>query len=152
MIVRDGDLSDPQVRALLEAHLAGMHANSPPDSVYALDTSGLQRADVTFLALWDGEDLLAIGALRDLSAEQAEIKSMRTASAHLRRGAGARLLEHMIGLARARGHRRLSLETGSGDAFEPALALYRKYGFRNGARFGDYEASAFNQFMHLDLD
>jgi putative acetyltransferase len=156
MIVRDGDFADPKVLALLKEHLAGMHANSPPGSVYALDLSGLQRPDISFLALWEGDDLLAIGALRELTAENGEksgeIKSMRTAQAHLRRGAAARLLEHMITLARTRGYTRLSLETGSGAAFEPALALYRRYGFRSGEAFGDYEASAFNQFMHMELE
>ncbi|KAF0170179.1 MAG: putative acetyltransferase [Caulobacteraceae bacterium] len=151
MIVRTGDFSDPQILALLREHLAGMHANSPPGSVYALGLSGLQRPDIAFLALWDAADLLAIGALRELTPHTGEIKSMRTAQAHLRKGAAARLLEHMIGLARTRGYTRVSLETGSGDAFEPALALYRKHGFRNGDAFGDYEASAFNQFLHLEL-
>jgi putative acetyltransferase len=151
VIIREGDFTDPRVIALLKEHLAGMHANSPPGSVYALDLSGLQRPDITFLALWDGDDLLAIGALREMTERSGEIKSMRTAQAHLRRGAGARLLEHMIALARARGYQRLSLETGSGEAFDAALALYRRYGFQNGEPFGDYEASAFNQFMHLDL-
>ncbi|MBT9446518.1 MAG: GNAT family N-acetyltransferase [Hyphomonadaceae bacterium] len=151
MIVRDGDFADPKVLDLLREHLAGMHANSPPGSVYALDLSGLQRADISFLALWDGADLLAIGALRELTPHTGEIKSMRTAQAHLRKGAAARLLEHMIVLARTRGYSRLSLETGTGDAFEPALALYRQHGFHNGDAFGDYEASAFNQFLHLEL-
>lgn len=151
MIVRAGDFADPKILALLQEHLAGMHANSPPGSVYALDLSGLQRPDITFLALWDGDDLLAIGALREMSPGSGEIKSMRTAQAHLRKGAAARLLEHMIALAHTRGYSRLSLETGTGDAFEPALALYRRYGFRNGDAFGDYAASAFNQFLHLDL-
>jgi putative acetyltransferase len=151
MIVRDGDFSNDKVLALLRAHLASMHANSPPGSVYALDLSGLNRPDVSFYAVWDVEELLAIGALKGLDATTGEIKSMRTTEAHLRRGAAAFLLEHIISTARDRSYRRLSLETGYGAAFEPALALYRRYGFRNGAVFGEYEASAFNQFLHLEL-
>lgn len=151
MIVRDGDLSDPEVQVLLQAHLAGMQAHSPPGSVHALEPEGLQTPDVSLYAVWDGDDLLAIGALKAVDATIAEIKSMRTAAAHLRRGAAALLLDHLIGTALARGYRRLSLETGSGPAFEPALALYRRYGFECGESFGGYEASAFNQFMHLPL-
>lgn len=94
---------------------------------------------------------MAIGALKEIDASTGEAKSMRTARAHLRRGAAALLLEHLITTARDRGYRRLSLETGSGPAFEPALALYRRYGFKNGEPFGAYEASAFNQFLHLQL-
>lgn len=151
MIVRPGDLSDPEVIALLQEHLAGMYANSPTGSVYALEPDRLQTPDVSLYAVWEGDDLMAIGALKDIDATTAEIKSMRTAAAHLRRGAAAFLLEHLMTLALARGYHRLSLETGSGPAFEPALALYRRYGFENGQAFGGYEASAFNQFMHLQL-
>lgn len=151
-MITPGDFTDPRVRALLAAHLAGMHANSPPDAVHALDLTGLQRPDVSFYTLWDGTDLLAIGALKALGADAGEIKSMRTDARFLRRGAGARMLEHLIAEARARGWRRLSLETGRGAAFEPALALYRKYGFRDGGVFGDYTAGSFSQFLHLDLD
>jgi putative acetyltransferase len=80
-----------------------------------------------------------------------EVKSMRTHPEFLRRGIGAAILEHIIGEARARGMHRLSLETGSGPAFEPALALYRKRGFVDGEPFDGYVRSAFNQFLHLPL-
>src|SRR3954470_11845460 len=136
MDVRPGDFDDPRVRELLREHLAGMHATSPPGSVYALDLSGLQVATVTFLTIWDGEALLGCGALKHLDRETVEIKSMRTSGAHLRRGVGARMLEQLLVIARARRYRRVSLETGSGPAFEPALALYRKYGFVTGPAFG----------------
>ncbi len=151
MIVRAAELSDPEVLTLLKAHLAGMQAHSPPGSVHALEPEGLQTPDVSLYAVWDGDDLMAIGALKEVDATIAEIKSMRTAGAHLRRGAAALLLEHLMTVALSRGYHRLSLETGSGPAFEPALALYRRYGFENGQAFGGYEASPFNQFMHLQL-
>jgi len=92
-----------------------------------------------------------MGALKELDAAAGEIKSMRTDPAYLRRGVAAAMLEHLIAIAQERGYRRLSLETGSGTAFEPALALYRRRGFVDGAPFGDYTKSAFNQFLHLDL-
>jgi len=151
VIVRAVDPSDPEVRALLRMHLAGMHAHSPPGSVHALEPEGLQTPDVSLYAVWEGGELMAIGALKEIDVTSAEIKSMRTAAAHLRRGAAAFLLENLMTVALARGYHRLSLETGSGPAFEPALALYRRYGFENGEAFGGYEASPFNQFMHLQL-
>ena len=151
MIIKPGDFEDERVKALLTRHLEGMHANSPPGHVFALDWSGLQKPGISFYALWEGEELLGVGALKELDAASGEIKSMRTADAHLRKGVGARILDYMIGEARRRGYARLSLETGSGSAFEPALALYRKRGFTNGGAFGDYEKSPFNQFLHLDL-
>lgn len=146
-----GDFADPQVQALLAVHLAAMHANSPPGSVHALDSSGLRAPEIAFFTAWEGATCVGMGALRALDATRGEIKSMRTHASHLRKGVAARMLEHLLALARARGYRRVSLETGSGDAFEPALTLYRRYGFTNGAPFGEYVPTAFNQFLHLDL-
>ncbi len=149
--IRIDDLAGEQARGLLAIHLAGMHANSPPDHVRALDLSGLQIAEVTVWSAWHDHRIAAIGASKMLTDGNAEVKSMRTHVDFLRMGAGATLLETIIAAARARGVRRLSLETGSGPAFEPALALYYRRGFINGAAFADYEPSDFNQFLHLDL-
>jgi putative acetyltransferase len=150
-VISPGDFEDSRVRALLIRHLEGMHAHSPVGHVFALDVSGLQKPEVTVYALWDGEELLGFGALKELDAKTGEIKSMRTADAHLRQGVGQAILDAILAEARKRGYTRLSLETGSGPAFEPAQALYRKLGFTNGSAFGGYQASSFNQFMHLDL-
>jgi putative acetyltransferase len=104
-----------------------------------------------FMRVWEGDAVVAIGALKELGDGTGEVKSMRTHPDHLRKGAAALLLDHIIGEARARGLSRLSLETGSGSAFEPALALYRKRGFVNGEAFSDNRPSAFDQFLHLAL-
>jgi putative acetyltransferase len=149
--VREDDLTSTQTRDLLALHLSGMHASSPQGHVFALDLSGLRTPDVTVWTAWVGERVAAVGALKMLSGDAAEIKSMRTHPEFLRKGAGAAVLEHIISAAAARGVRRISLETGSGPAFAPALALYRRRGFVNGAAFGGYEPSDFNQFLHLDL-
>lgn len=149
--IRIDDLQDERVQDLLRLHLRGMHANSPPGAVFALDLSGLRRPGITAWTAWQGERVAGIGALRDLGGMQGEVKSMRTHPDFLRRGVGALVLETIIEAARAAGMARLSLETGSGPAFEPALALYRRRGFLPGDAFGDYEASAFNQFLHLAL-
>ena len=151
MRIRQDDLSDAASQALLRLHLSGMHANSPPGHVFALDLSGLKAPDVTVWSVWDGEEICGIGALKQLDQEVGEVKSMRTHPDHLRRGVAAALLERIIEAARSRGLRTLSLETGSGPAFEPALALYRRQGFVDGEAFGDYVRSDFNQFLHLDL-
>jgi putative acetyltransferase len=149
--IRQDDVSGAQTRALLAIHLAGMHANSPPDHVRALDLSGLQEPAVTVWSAWRDDRVAAIGALKMLADGNAEVKSMRTHPDFLRMGAAAVILETIIAAATARGARRLSLETGSGPAFEPALALYRRRGFTAGEAFADYEPSQFNQFLHLDI-
>jgi putative acetyltransferase len=151
LVIRQDDLTGDATRALLTLHLSGMHENTPAGHVFALDLSGLQAANVTVWSAWDDNAIAGIGALKELGNGTAEVKSMRTHPAHLRKGVGAALLEHVIAAARARGLRQLSLETGRGPAFEPALALYRKRGFKDGEAFGDYVRSEFNQFLHLAL-
>jgi putative acetyltransferase len=151
MNIRAGDFEDAQVRALLATHLAGMHANSPPGTCYVLDLTELQVPEISFFAAWVGNALAGIGALKEIDARTGEIKSMRTHGDHLRKGVGQALLDHLIALARARNYQRVSLETGSGPAFEAALGLYLKNGFKFGPSFGDYRESDFNQFLHLDL-
>jgi putative acetyltransferase len=149
-IIED-DLSGEGTIALLRIHLAGMRANSPPESVFALDLSGLKIPEVTVWTVRQGEQVIGIGALKKLDSSSGELKSMRTHPNHLRQGIAALLLEHMIATARKRGWNKLSLETGSGPAFEPALNLYRNRGFADGPPFSDYEPSPFNQFLHLSL-
>jgi putative acetyltransferase len=149
--IQEDDLSGEPTRELLRIHLEGMHAASPPGSVFALDLSGLKTPQVTVWRVREGEQLVGIGALKALGADCGEIKSMRTHPDHLRKGVAALLLDHMIAQASARRWKRLSLETGSGPAFEPALALYRSRGFVEGEAFADYEPTEFNQFLHLTL-
>jgi len=149
--IRLDDLSGERTLELLRLHLAGMHANSPRGHVFALDLAGLKAPAVTVWSASVEERIAGIGALKDLSHGAGEVKSMRTHPDFLRCGVGAALLEHIIAEARKRGMKRLSLETGSGQAFEPALKLYRKRGFVDGEPFADYERSGFNQFLHLSL-
>jgi putative acetyltransferase len=149
--IREDDLTGEPTRALLALHLAGMQENTPAGHVFALDLSGLQTPDIKVWTVWAGDEAAGVGALKALRGATGELKSMRTAPAHLRKGVAAALLDHLIAEARARGYRRLSLETGRGPSFDPAIALYRSHGFKPGGAFGDYQASAFNQFFHLDL-
>lgn len=149
--IRLDDLSGEAARELLALHLAGMHGNSPPGHVFALELSGLLAANVTVWSAWKGSAVAGIAALKDLGDGTGELKSMRTHPESVRQGVAMALLEHIIGEVRRRGLHRLSLETGSGPALEPALALYRKRGFVEGEAFGQYRRSAFNQFLHLEL-
>lgn len=149
--LRQDDLSGAAVQALLRLHLEGMHAHSPPGTSFALDDSGLRQPTITVWTAWAGEALAGMGALKTLAPDWGELKSMRTHPDFLRQGVGAMLLEHIIGVAHGRGIRRLSLETGTGPAFEPALTLYRRRGFVDGEAFAGYPPSPFNRFMHLDL-
>lgn len=150
--VRVDDLSRPDTIELLRLHLEGMHASSPPGHVFALDLSGLKVPEVTVWSAWTHDGRLgAIGALKALPDGSGEVKSMRTHPDHLRKGAAAAVLERIIETARHRGYRRLSLETGSGEPFDAALAMYRKCGFQPGEPFADYARGDFNQFLHLNL-
>ncbi len=152
MRIAVADLADPRVQELIAFHQRAMREGSPPGLSFALDLSGLQDDAVTVWAVEVGERAAAIGALKRLDAGSAEVKSMRTHPDFLRQGIAAALLETIIAHARAEGISTLSLETGTGPAFEPALALYRRRGFVNGPAFADYTLTDFNQCLHLTLD
>ena len=153
--IKEDDLTGPEIRALLETHFAGMLASSPPGSCHFLDFDGLNAPDVTFWSVWDGDSLAGCGALKELSPtdgpKEGEVKSMRTHADHLRKGAGAAMLEHIIRTARDRGYHRLSLETGSTPDFDPAHRLYQRYGFEYCSPFGDYAEDPFSRYMTLVL-
>ena len=151
MEIKVDDLSGAGVRALLEEHLRHMHSVSPPESVHALDLRALRRPEVSFWTVWEGEELLGCGALKELDARHGEIKSMRTAAAHLRKGVAARLLEHILAEAGRRGYTRLSLETGSQDYFEPARRLYARFGFTYCEPFADYTEDPNSVYMTRTL-
>jgi len=146
------DPARPDVFALLEEHLRNMHELSPPESVHALDVSELKQPGLTFWTARDGDVLLGCGALKELSPEHGEVKSMRTPASMRRQGAGRALLLHIITEARSRGYRRLSLETGPVEGFAPARRLYRSAGFEECGPFGDYNPDdPYSVFMTLVL-
>ena len=147
MHIRLDDLAGPEIHALLEEHLRHMHDLSPPESVHALDLDALRQPEVTFWTAWSGGELLGCGALKQIGPDHGEIKSMRTALAHLRKGTAAALLRHIAQEAQRRGYVRLSLETGSMVAFEPARKLYASFGFMECGPFGDYVEDPYSVFM-----
>lgn len=151
MRIERDDVSRPAVVALIDYHLRSMHEISPPDSVFALDLSGLKHRDVTFWTIWEGDDLLGMGGLKQLDAAHGEIKSMRTAPTALRRGVAGAMLDHIIGEARARSYRRLSLETGSNAPFAPAWAMYERAGFVPCGPFGSYSDTSFSRYFTRTL-
>lgn len=151
MRITEGDLASERVADLLRQHLEGMARHSPPDCINALDIAGLGGRDITFWTIWDDQHLLGCGALKELDPRHGEIKSMRTASAHLRRGVATAMLQHLIDESRARRYTRLSLETGSGPAFQPADVLYKKFGFQYCGPFSDYRDDPFSRFMTMEL-
>jgi putative acetyltransferase len=151
MRIEADDLSHPQVHALLEEHLANMYELSPPEQVFALDLSKLRADDITFWTVWEEEMLLGCGALKELTPNHGEIKSMRTPAAARGRGAGRAVLAHIISVAQQRGYTKLSLETGTHAAFEPAHNLYRSNGFVTSGPFGSYLLNEHSVFMELRL-
>jgi putative acetyltransferase len=149
-IVRD-DLTSPEVVALVELHLRAAHANSPPGSVFALDLTGLRDPAVTVWSAWDGDQVVGLAALKRLDDTHGELKSMRTAPSHLRRGVGRMLLDHVIAEARTRGYRRISLETGTSTSFTAAHALYENAGFTICDPFGPYTDRVFAAYYTLEM-
>jgi putative acetyltransferase len=151
MLIRVDDLTGPEIRTLLEEHLRNMYVLSPPESVHALDLAGLRRPEITFWTAWSDGSLVGCGALKELDPGHGEVKSMRTATAHRRKGVGRAMLEHIVAEARGRAYARLSLETGSMPAFLPARRLYESFGFTYCAPFADYADDPNSAFMTLTL-
>jgi putative acetyltransferase len=151
MDIRVDDLSSPEIAQLLREHLDDMYRLSPPESVHALDPDSFSAPEITFWSVRQGPVLLGCGALKQLDPAHGEIKSMRTAAAHLRKGVAARMLAHILDEAKRRAYRRLSLETGSMDAFLPARRLYERHGFRYCGPFGDYVDDPHSVFMTREL-
>lgn len=152
----DGEIAvdDPRaadVHALLRRHLAFAHAHTPAVHAYALDIDALLSPAITFCSYRSGGELLAVGALHQLDAAHGELKSMHTAEAARGRGIGRAMAGHLIALARDRGLRRVSLETGTMAAFAPARALYASLGFTPCGPFGGYRPSPDNTFLTLLL-
>jgi putative acetyltransferase len=151
MHIVEGGLDDPRVVALLHTHVTRARAETARGSAHALDLSGLRAPEIAFWTAWDGEDVVGVGALKRLSAEHGEIKSMHTAEAARGRGVGSALLGQIMAAARARGMSRLSLETGAWAYFVPARALYARHGFVECAPFGEYREDPNSVFMTLEL-
>jgi len=151
LTITEDDLTAEDVRALIAFHLSGMHAESPACKVHALPLEKLRKPGVTFYAARIHDTLAAIGAIKHLDKTHGELKSMRAAPEWRGKGVGEAMLQHLLGVARGRGYARVSLETGRTEAFAPAVALYRKYGFENCGAFADYVVDDFSQCLSLVL-
>lgn len=151
MEIRLDDLSDPEIVSFLEDHIRDMKSISPPGSKHALDIEGLRKPDITFWAVWSNDQLIGCGAIKELSTDHAEIKSMRTSSSYRGKGVASKLLKHILSEATLRGYRRVSLETGSMPFFEPARKLYTKHGFTVCTPFSSYKEDPNSIFMSTVL-
>jgi putative acetyltransferase len=145
------DLTGPEVAQLLDEHLQNMAKHSPPESRHALNLEELRKPEITFWSVWENGHLVGCGALKELDNTHGEIKSMRTSSSHLRKGVAKKVLQHIIEEAKNRNYRRLSLETGSMAAFEPARRLYASFGFQYCKPFSDYIEDPNSVFMTMEL-
>lgn len=151
--IRVDDLTGQQIICLLQEHLENMYEITPPESVHALDLEALRSPDITFWTAWEGNELLGCGALKELDASSGEVKSMRTAKVHRRKGIASKILEHIIQEARQRGYCCLNLETGAEifPEFAPARALYTRYGFEYREPFAEYIDDPNSVFMTKQL-
>jgi putative acetyltransferase len=147
MLIKVDDLRGPEVAQLLNEHLQDMYAVSPPESVHALDLNKLRKPEITFWTVWDGNQLAGCAAIKELNADHAEIKSMRTSNTHRGKGVAIKIMEHILTVAAERNYQRLSLETGSQDFFIPARKLYERFGFEYCEPFGDYAEDPYSAFM-----
>ncbi|HMT07510.1 MAG TPA: GNAT family N-acetyltransferase [Pyrinomonadaceae bacterium] len=152
MEIRIDDLSGNEVIDLLIEHRRSMFEHSPPESVHALETDELRADNITFWSTWEGDSLMGCGALKEIDATHGEVKAMRTAAEHLRKGVANRILDHIIAESKDRNYERISLETGTADAFDAARRLYEKRGFEYCGPFGDYVDDPHSVFLTMKLN
>jgi putative acetyltransferase len=145
------DLDSLDVQYLVELHYAQLRSISPPEACHVLPSVGLRHPSVTLWSAREDGRLVGVGALKELAPDHGEVKSMRTAPEALGQGIGRAILRHIVSEAKARGYRRLSLETGNTEAFAPALKLYASEGFRAWGPFADYNNSPFSSFLTRTL-
>ena len=151
MEIKIDDLTDIRTIELIRTHLAGMAENSPAESIHALNVAELKRDHITFYSAWEDNDILGCGALKELTTKHGEVKSMRTAEKHLRKGIASAILQHIINEAKIRGYTKLSLETGALEAFQPAHRLYESFGFTYCEPFDNYIDDPNSVFMTMHL-
>ncbi len=151
MEIKIDDLRGPEIAALLAEHVQSMYQYSPPESVHALDLEKLRKPEITFWTAWDGKELLGCGALKELDPTHGEIKSMRTATKHLRKGVAMAIMQVILAEAKKRSYKKLSLETGSMEAFAPARAMYARLGFEPCGPFVGYVEDRHSVFMKKEL-
>ena len=147
MKIQIDNLESIEVKKLLQAHHEDMLKHSPPDSVHALDLSSLKAPNVTFWTAWINDELAGCGALKKLDDKHAELKSMRTSEQFLRMGVAAKLLTYIIDTAKAKGFSKISLETGTQQAFIPAQKMYKNFGFKECKPFSDYQEDPYSMFL-----
>lgn len=151
MQIREDNLEGSAIAALLQEHIRSALEHSPPESAHALNLDELRAPDITFWTAWQGLELLGCGALKELDIKHGEIKTMRTDNAHRGKGVASALLKQIVKEAESRSYDRLSLETGSMDAFAPARTLYTRFGFEYQGPFADYKEDPHSVFMTLNL-
>ena len=151
MDIKIDDLTGPEVANLVNEHLIGMSQNSPSESIHALNLEQLKSPDITFWSAWEGNEIVGCGALKEIDGQHGEVKSMRTSSSHLRKGVAKRILQHIIEEAKRRGYRKLSLETGSMNSFDPARMLYASFDFNYCQPFSNYTKDPNSVFMEKKL-
>lgn len=147
MKIEVDDLTRPEIQQLVREHLEDMRRNSPISSCHALGVEELRKSDITFWSVWDNDKLLGCGALKELDLDHGEIKSMRTVIGKRREGVATKLVTFILEEAKKRNYKRVSLETGSTDAYEPAKNLYIKFGFKKCGPFASYLQDPNSLFM-----
>lgn len=151
MRIKIDDVRNQQVINLLEEHLRHMYETTPAESVHALDLEALRAPDITFWCAWEDQSLMGCGALKVLTPTSGEIKSMRTASQHLRQGVASHILKTILDEARARNYQALFLETGANSDFKAARNLYQQFGFTNVGPFANYKEDPNSTFMRCQF-
>ena len=135
----EGNFDNPEVNELLTKHFIELRAASPEGSAHVLDIPGLRVSSIKFWSLWEDQNLMGCGALKFLSENHGEFKSIRVHDNFRNKGNGVKVMEYLIDKAKKLEIKRLSIETGAGKFFEPARKLFKRCDFELCKPFAHYK-------------
>ena len=135
----EGNFDNTEVNELLTKHFIELRIASPEGSAHVLDIPGLKVSSIKFWSLWEDENLMGCGALKFLSKDHGEFKSIRVHDDFRNKGNGIKVIDHLISEAKILNVKRISIETGASDFFIPARKLFKKCNFEPCKPFAHYK-------------
>ena len=154
--IRPERADHPQVVALLAALDRYLGELYVPEANHILSIDELLAAEVSFFAAWQGERIVATGAVRRMPGEPntngspyGEVKRMYVEPALRGQRLGARMVAQLEDAMRDQGLALALLETGR-DQHE-AVRLYERAGYAYRGAFAGYPDNGLSLFMQKSL-
>jgi len=147
----ENNFDNPEVNDLLTKHFVELKSVSPKGSTHVLDIPGLKDSSIKFWSLWNEDKLIGCGALKFLSNDHGEFKSIRISDKFKAKGYGSKIINHLISKAKNLNIKKISVETGAGIFFAPARKLFTNSGFKKCGPFAHYKNDPNSCYFTIDI-